>query len=452
MKRKIYSELRDWKEHRSTHEALLIEGARRIGKSYIVEEFAKQEYKSYILIDFSKISLEQRDIFEKHLNKKDLDIFFRLIALEWGVKLYPRQSLIIFDEVQKYPKAREAVKMLVEDHRYDYIETGSLVSIRRNTRNILIPSEERSVPMYPMDFEEFLWAVGEEELMPYVADCMTKQEPLQTSLHCKMMLYLRTYMIVGGMPQAVLAWKDTQDFDAVDKAKRLVLNLYRNDIYQYAGVHAEKAVKIWDAIPGQLQKREKRFRIGKVKRGARTRDFEGALFWLREAQIVNFCVAATEPSVGLGLNEDDMRYKIYLNDTGLLLSHAFSEDSRSMNELYKKLMLGKLELNKGMLVENLVAQMLRATSKRLFFFATNDPNNSENTMEIDFLIRKPQITNKHNISPIEVKSTQKYSLSSLTRFMTKYHNFAATPYIVHSGDFKTCEGLVYLPLYMAPLL
>jgi len=176
------------------------------------------------------------------------------------------------------------------------------------------------------------------------------------------------------------------------------------------------------------------------------------LFWLREAQIVNFCMAATEPSVGLSLNEDDMRYKIYLNDTGLLLSHAFSEDQRSLNELYRKLMLGKLELNKGMLVENLVAQMLRATGKKLFFFATNDPNNKENTMEIDFLIRKPQITNKHNISPIEVKSTQKYSFSSLTRFMTKYTNFAATPYIVHSGEFKIYESFVYLPLYMTPLL
>lgn len=452
MKRKIYSELLKWKEHRSTKEALLIEGARRIGKSYIVEEFARNEYDSYLLVDFSKISTEQREIFDKYLNEKNLDMFFRLIGLEWNVRLTPRHSLIIFDEVQKYPKAREAVKMLVADGRYDYIETGSLVSIRKNTQGILIPSEERSMPMYPMDFEEFLWAIGEEELMPYVNDCFAAGQPLQASIHRKLMLYLRTYMIVGGMPQAVLAWLESEDFEEVDKAKRLVLNLYRNDIYQYAGVHAEKAVRIWDSIPGQLQKHEKRFRIGQVKKGARTRDFEGALFWLKESQIVNFCMAATEPSVGLSLNEDDMRYKLYLNDTGLLISHAFDEDPRSLNELYKKLMLGKLEVNKGMLIENMVAQMLRATGKKLFFFAHNDAENSENTMEIDFLVRKPQVTTRHNISPIEVKSSQKYTLSSIKKFVAKYKNNAATPYVVHSGDYKVEDGITYLPLYMTPLL
>lgn len=452
MKRKIYSELLKWKERRSTKEALLIEGARRIGKSYIVEEFARNEYDSYLLVDFSKISTEQREIFDKYLNEKNLDMFFRLIGLERNVRLTPRHSLIIFDEVQKYPKAREAVKMLVADGRYDYIETGSLVSIRKNTQGILIPSEERSMPMYPMDFEEFLWAIGEEDLMPYVNDCFAAGQPLQASIHRKLMLYLRTYMIVGGMPQAVLAWLESEDFEEVDKAKRLVLNLYRNDIYQYAGVHAEKAVRIWDSIPGQLQKHEKRFRIGQVKKGARTRDFEGALFWLKESQIVNFCMTATEPSVGLSLNEDDMRYKLYLNDTGLLISHAFDEDPRSLNELYKKLMLGKLEVNKGMLIENMVAQMLRATGKKLFFFAHNDAKDSENTMEIDFLVRKPQVTNRHNISPIEVKSSQKYTLSSIKKFVAKYKNNAATPYVVHSGDYKVEDGLTYLPLYMTPLL
>lgn len=452
MKRKIYNELRDWKQHRSTHEALLIEGARRIGKSYIVEEFAKQEYESYLLIDFSKISLEQREIFDNHLNKKDLDIFFRLISLEWGVKLHERNSLIIFDEVQKYPKAREAVKMLIEDHRFDYIETGSLVSIHKNTKGILIPSEERSVSMYPMDFEEFLWAMDEEDLMPYVQECMDNQVPLQAAIHRKLMMYLRCYMIVGGMPQAVLTWKETQDFDEVDKAKRLVLNLYRNDIYQYAGIYAEKAIRIWDAIPGQLQKREKRFRIGAVKKGARTREYAGALFWLKEAQIVNFCVAATEPSVGLSMNEDDARYKLYLNDTGLLISHAFSDDRRGLNELYKKLMLGKLEINKGMWIENMVAQIMRATGKKLFFFAHTDANNPQNTMEIDFLIRKSQITNRHNISPLEVKSSQRYTTSSLDKFRAKYAPYLHTSYVIHSGDYKKDNDIIYLPLYMAPLL
>ena len=452
MKRKIYRQLVEWKEKYSTKEALLIEGARRIGKSYIVEEFAKNEYTSYLMIDFSKLSSEQRAIFDQHLNAKDLDLFFRLISLEWGVRLVARQSLVIFDEVQKYPKAREAVKMLVADGRYDYIETGSLVSIRKNTEGILIPSEERSIPMYPMDFEEFLWALGEDELMSYVNDCMRSNQPLQAAIHRKLMMYVRTYMIVGGMPQAVLAWVETQVFDEVEKAKQRVLTLYRNDIYQYAGVYAEKAVRIWDTIPGQLQKHEKRFRIGALKKGARTREYEGAMFWLKEAQIVNFCFAATEPNIGLNLNEDDARYKLYLNDTGLLVSHAFGDDSQGLNEIYRKVMLGKLEMNEGMLVENLVAQMLRATGKKLFFFASYDRDNQANTMEIDFLIRKSAITNRHNISPIEVKSSQRYTLSSLRKFVHKFGEYLATPYVLHAGDWKQQDGFTYLPLYMTVCL
>lgn len=452
MKRKIYNDLLKWKAERSTKEALLIEGARRIGKSYIVEEFARREYESYLLVDFSDLSSEQLDIFDKYLNKRDLDTFFRLLSLEWGVKLKERQSLIVFDEVQQYPKARQAIKMLVADHRYDYIETGSLVSIRKNTQGIFIPSEERKVPMFPMDFEEFLWAVGEDQLVDYTLECFVKQVPLQAALHRKMMLLLRTYMIVGGMPQAVQTWVETQDFEQVDKTKRLVLDLYRNDIYNYAGIQAEKTIQIWDAIPAQLQKHEKRFRIGALKQGARTRDYQNALFWLREAQIVNFCFAATEPNIGLSMNEDDSRYKLYLNDTGLLISHAFSDNTQNLNELYKKLMLSKLEINKGMFVENLTAQMLRATGRKLFFFAHHDADNKDNTMEIDFLIRKPHITTRKNISPIEVKSSQRYTLSSIKRFQKKYNEYCAMPFVLHPADYKQQEGITFLPLYMTMFL
>lgn len=452
MKRKIYNDLLKWKAERSTKEALLIEGARRIGKSYIVEEFARREYESYLLVDFSDLSSEQLDIFDKYLNKRDLDTFFRLLSLEWGVKLKERQSLIVFDEVQQYPKARQAIKMLVADHRYDYIETGSLVSIRKNTQGILIPSEERKVTMFPMDFEEFLWAVGEDQLVDYTLECFVKQVPLQAALHRKMMLLLRTYMIVGGMPQAVQTWVETQDFEQVDKTKRLVLDLYRNDIYNYAGIQAEKTIQIWDAIPAQLQKHEKRFRIGALKQGARTRDYQNALFWLREAQIVNFCFAATEPNIGLSMNEDDSRYKLYLNDTGLLISHAFSDNTQNLNELYKKLMLSKLEINKGMFVENLTAQMLRATGRKLFFFAHHDADNKDNTMEIDFLIRKPHITTRKNISPIEVKSSQRYTLSSIKRFQKKYNEYCAMPFVLHPADYKQQEGITFLPLYMTMFL
>jgi len=452
MKRKIYSELQNWKATRSTKEALLVEGARRIGKSYIVEEFARNEFKSYILVDFSKLSSDQREIFDKYLNEKSLDMFFRLISLEWGKKLHEHESVIIFDEVQLYPKARQAIKMLVADGRYAYLETGSLVGIRKNTKGILLPSEESHIDMYPMDFEEYLWAVGEDELMDYARECFEAEMPLQAAIHRRLMTHLRTYMIVGGMPQAILAWNETGDFDAVDKVKRTVLNLYRNDIYQYAGVHAEKVVRIWDSIPGQLHKREKRFRIGELKKGARTRDYQGAMFWLKEARIINICLAATEPSVGLTLNEDDARYKLYVADTGLLLSHAFGEDPRGLNELYKKLMLGKLEVNKGMMVENLVAQMLVATGKKLFFFASNDNENSENTMEIDFLIRKAVVTSKHNICPVEVKSTQRYTTSSLEKMQKKYKSYLHTSYVLHSGDYKKTDIATYLPLYMTGLL
>ncbi|MCQ2265305.1 MAG: AAA family ATPase [Bacteroidales bacterium] len=452
MKRKIYSELLEWKTNRSTKEALLIEGARRVGKSYIVEACARREYDSYILVDFSTLSSEQLDLFDNYLNKKDLDVFFRLISLEWGVKLKERHSLIIFDEVQKYPKARQAIKMLVADHRYDYIETGSLVSIRKNTKGVLIPSEERKIPMSPMDFEEFLWAVGEDQLMDYTRECFAKQEHLQPALHRKMMLLLRTYMIVGGMPQAVQTWVETQDFEQVDKAKRLLLDLYRNDIYNYAGIYAEKTIRIWDSIPAQLQRHEKRFRIGFLKQGARTRNYQNALFWLKEARIVNFCVAATEPNVGLSMNKDDSRYKLYLNDTGLLISHSFSDNLQNLNELYKKLMLGKLEINKGMLVENLVAQMLEATGRKLFFFAHHDANHKDDTMEIDFLIRKTKVTSRKNISPIEVKSTQRYTLGSLKKFQLKYAEYCATTYVLHAAEYKQLDGITYLPLYMTVCL
>lgn len=450
MKRKIYNELLEWKQKYSTKEALLIEGARRIGKSYIVEEFARNEYRSYMLIDFSKVSKEVKEIFDNYLT--DEKMLFRLLSLQLGVKLYPRESLIIFDEVQKYPRAREAVKELVANHTYDYIETGSLVSIHKNTKDILIPSEERRIDMYPMDFEEFLWALDEGDMMDFARECFERQMPLGQALHRKMMNLLRLYMIVGGMPQAVLEYIDTQDFDRVDKTKHRILDLYRQDIYNYADSQAEKVVRIWDTIPGELQRKEKRFRIGSVKKGARTRDYELALFWLNEARVVNPCYCSTEPNIGLKMNVDYSKFKLYLNDTGLLLSHAFSEGKDGMQELYRKLMLGKLEFNKGMMVENLVAQMLTATGKKLYYYSNPDKEDASVRMEIDFLIRKPAITSKHNICPIEVKSTQRYTTSSLNKFHDKFKAYLQTSYVIHSGDLKIDDGIVYLPLYMTPML
>jgi len=254
------------------------------------------------------------------------------------------------------------------------------------------------------------------------------------------------------MPQAILEYLESRDFMEVDHVKRNILELYRNDMYQYAAIDAPKVVQIWDTIPGQLQRKEKRFRIGALKKGARKRDYANAFFWLDEARVVNPCYAATEPSIGLKLNQDDAKYKLYESDTGLLISHAFSEVEIDSSELYRKLLLGKLELNKGMLVENLVAQMFCASGKKLYYFSQLDKSNKENTMEIDFLIRKPIVTSKHNICPIEVKSTQRYTKTSLEKFTKKYDTYLHTSYVIHSGDYKHENHIIYLPLYMASLL
>lgn len=430
--------------------AVLIEGARRIGKSYIAEEFAKNEYKSYLLIDFSKAPAEIKNLFYNYL--EDLDELFSRLQLFYQVKLIPRQSLIIFDEVQFCPRARSAIKFLVADGRFDYIETGSLISIKRNVRDILIPSEEHKLEMFPMDFEEFLWAMGNEMIFPFIKRQFEKKEPLGAAMHRKAMDYLRQYMIVGGMPQAVAKFVETRDYNEVDRIKRRILDLYRNDIRKYTDGEKVKVAGIFDEIPGQLQRHEKKFRLSSVSENAKTRDYSDAFFWLSDSKIVNCCYNATAPNIGLRLNEDRTSLKCYMGDTGLLISMAFDEHGKEIQELYNKLVFGKLEVNKGMLVENMVAQMLKASGHQLFFFSKSDRTDAENRMELDFLIAKSRITSRHNISPIEVKSGERYTLSSLRKCMAKYGKYIATPYILHDKDLKEENGIVYLPLYMAPLL
>lgn len=450
MKRKIYNTLKEWKKKRSFKEALLIDGARRVGKSWIAEEFGRNEYRSYIIINFTRLSNEMREVFENYLHEPS-EFYLRLQLLT-GIKLYEKESLIIFDEVQRFPKAREAVKWLVADGRYSFIETGSLVSIRKNTEGITIPSEEFHVDMWPMDFEEFLWALDQSMLYDFIRECFEKRQPLNQAFHRQAMDLFRTYLIVGGMPQAINEYIDTKDFSEVDHVKRNILKLYRDDIYQYSGSEAPKVVQIWDSIPSQLQRSAKRFRIGEVKKGARRREYEDAFFWLNEARVVNTCFAATEPSIGLKLNTDEAKYKLYLGDTGLLLSHTFDQEAIKNDELYRKLILGKLELNKGMLVENIVAQQLRAAGHPLYYYVKTDRENPENNMEIDFLVRKPVTTNRHNINAIEVKSTQRYTLSSLNKFEAKFKNYLNESIILHSGDLNIKDGKLYLPLYMTGLL
>lgn len=449
MKRKIYQDLLDWKNTSKGKSALLIEGARRIGKSYIVREFAKNEYKSYIIVDFNDMDSELLDVFEHYLSHRD-DFFMRL-SLYFGVRLYERESIIVFDEVQLYPKVRAAIKYLVADGRYDYIETGSLVSIRRNVKDIVIPSEEHAIDMYPMDFEEFLWAMGEDMLMDFVRKQFASLQ-LMGVLHRKVLDYFRQYMIVGGMPQAVLAYSEKKDFEEVDVIKRDILQLYRNDISKYAFEATTKVTRIFDDIPSQLQKHEKKFRMSSISVSARMRDYEDSFFWLDDARIVNICYNATEPSVGLKLNMERTTLKCYLGDTGLLISQAFDENGLMEEQLYRKLMLGKLEVNQGMLVENVVAQMLKASGHKLFFFSKSDRADAANNMEVDFLIRKRTITSRHNICPVEVKSSSRYTYTSLNKFRAKYAEQLATPYVMHTGDVEIHDGVVFLPLYMTPLL
>ena len=450
MRRKIYTELLKWKEEEAGRTALLIDGARRVGKSYIVENFAKQEYKSYIIIDFNRVNQEVTELFENYLN--DLDLFFMYLSNYYNVKLYERDTLIIFDEVQLFPRARAAIKYLVADGRYDYIETGSLMSIKKNVKDIVIPSEERHLRMYPLDFEEFLWALDNESLMDFIKVFFEKKKPLGAALHRKAMDYFRQYMIVGGMPQAVERYVETKDFERVDRVKRVILELYRADIVKHAQGYEMKVEQIFDDIPAQLQKHDKKFKLSSLKKEARFRDYEDAIFWLSDAMIVNVCYNSTAPNIGLKLNMDRVTMKCYMADTGLLISHAFDENGIVSEEIYKKLLFDKLEVNKGMIMENIVAQMLVASGHKLYFYNNPSRDDASLRMEIDFLIAKSKITSKHNISPIEVKSGGKYTLTSLKKCREKYTEQLDTLYVLHKNDLKVEEGIVYLPLYMTPLL
>lgn len=450
MKRKIYNKLQEWKQESNGEYALLIDGARRVGKSYIVRQFAEKEYRSCVILDFNLVSKSIKDLFENDLD--NLDRFFMYLSNYTGKTLYTRDTLIVFDEVQQYPKARAAIKYLVKDGRYDYIETGSLISIKKNVEGIVIPSEEEHIKMFPMDFEEFLWAMGEEMLMPFIKDCFERKKPLGQLMHRRAMDYFRLYMIVGGMPQAVEKYVETRDFAKVDKLKRRILDLYRSDISKYAKGYDTKVKSIFEEIPSQLQKHEKKFRLSALKEGARARDYETAFFWLDDAMIINSCYNTTEPNVGLNLNKDTNTMKCYMADTGLLISHAFDANEIVSEDLYRKILLDKLEMNSGMIVENIVAQMLRTAGHKLFFYSNASMTDKDSRMEIDFLIAKSKITTRHNISPIEVKSSARYTLTSLRKCIAKYGSYLSTAYVIHPADLKEEDNIIYLPLYMCPLL
>ena len=449
MKRKIHERLLQWKRNEAPETALLIDGARRVGKSFSVLEFAKAEYRSHVLIDFNKATDAVKGFFENDL--ENLDVFFRKISEYYGVRLHPGETLFIFDEVQQYPRARAAIKYLVEDGRYHYVETGSLMSIRENVGDIVIPSEEEHLEMHPMDFEEFLWATNRDGLFETIAGHFADRSPMGAT-HRRAMDAFREYLVVGGMPQAVAKWVQTGDLAKTDASKRRILALYRADIRKHAGKYALKAEAVFDEIPGQLQKHDRKFRLASLGTDARVRDYGDAFLWLQDAMVANIAFNATEPSIGLQMNLNRTTLKCYMGDTGLLISHAFPPDILASNEVYRKLLSGKFDVNLGMIIENAVAQMLKASGHPLYFYSNNSPDDKDSRMEIDFLIPKASLTNRHNISPIEVKSGKNYTLSSLRKFIAKYPEQLHVPIVIHDGDFRIQDGICYLPLYMTPLL
>lgn len=446
LKRKIYSQLLSWKNENGKT-ALLIEGARRVGKSTVVEIFAKNEYKSYIFIDFSIASDEMKSLFKKYASNLD-DFFFFLTSIT-GITLYERQSLIVFDEVQLFPQARQLIKHLVKDNRYDYIETGSLLSIKRNVQDILIPSEERAIKMHPLDFEEFCMALGRGDIIPIIEKHFNNLKPLG-EIHSVIMKLFRQYLLIGGMPQAVMEYIETNDYTKVDRIKRDIIKLYKNDISKYAKGYEHKVLSIFDEIPSQLSKHEKKFKLSSLSKDARFRDYEDSFTWLDEAMITNVCFNASDPNLGLSLNLDRMTLKMYMADTGLLLSHAFSENDELHQEVAKAIILDRLEVNNGMIFENIVAQMFTALNKKLYFYSRVDNKDRNNTMEIDFLIIDKSKPTK--ISPVEVKSGKNYTISSISKFSEKFKSKLGKKYIIHTKDLTKKDDIYYLPVYMTMFL
>lgn len=446
LKRKIYSKLLKWKNEYKGTKAILIEGARRIGKSTVCEEFARNEYKSYIIIDFAICPEEVKNYFNNYMN--DLDTFFMLLSAAFGKKLYPGESLIIFDEVQRFPKARECIKYLVADGRYEYIETGSLISIRENVKNIVLPSEERHLKMYPMDFEEFCTALGEEQIIEYIQKCFTDRIPLENSLHHKAMILFKQYMLVGGMPMSVVNFIEShKDFDRSDSEKRDILELYRGDIMKINSQYKNKVLSVFDQIPGLLSRHEKRIVFKEIASGSTAEQYEDTFFWLSDSMISNECFMCSDPNVGLSINENRTYIKCYLADTGLLVSHAFDENELLENEVYKQILNDKLSLNEGMLYENVIAQMLVANGHKLFFYNHYNEEKHRNDIEIDFLLSNNSKL-KYRIYPIEVKSSPKYTVTSLKRFKEKYSSRIGECYIIHPRNLSLKEDIICIPPYM----
>ena len=440
-RRKIYNEILEWKEKRSDKYALLIKGARRVGKSTIAEEFAKKEFKSYILIDFAHTSKEIIELFDDTYN---LDFFFLQLQQLTGVRLYEKESVIIFDEVQLLPKARQAIKYLVADGRYKYIETGSLLSIKKNTKDILIPSEEHKISMYPMDFEEFLWAIDDEVTTDTIKMLLENKKSAGNALHRNLMRMFRLYMLVGGMPQAVETYIEHNNLQVVDETKREIIDLYEEDFTKIDGTGL--AGDIYDAIPANLSSNASRYVLSSAREGMRAEQVRELIPYMLSSFTVNIAYHANNPDVGMALEKDIGRYKLFTSDIGLFITLAFKDKKYTENVIYNKLLFDKLETNLGYIYENVVAQMLVAKGDNLFYYTMNSET-SNHLHEIDFLI---SVSDK--ICPIEVKSGNYRGHKSLDVFCDKFSSRIRDRYVVHTKDYKWENGINYIPVYMVPFI
>ena len=440
-RRKIYSKLLAWKQESEGKTALLVEGARRVGKSTVVEEFAQKEYKSYILIDFSKASKEVKGLFE---DVSDLDYIFLRLQLIFKVDLHKRESVIIFDEVQLCPMARQAIKHLVKDGRYDYIETGSLISIKKNIKDILIPSEERKVSMYPMDYEEFLWAIGDQSTAKLLSEVLEKRIPLGDVTHRKLMRDFRLYMLVGGMPQAVSAYIETNNFRKVDEVKRDIIQLYLDDFKKIDATG--KMSLLFNAIPAQLNTNASRYQVSSVLEGDRADQILELIADMADSRTIQIAYHANDPNVGLANAKDLRRFKLFMADTGLFVTMIFKDKEFTENIIYEKLLSDKLSVNLGYVYENAVAQILAANGHALYYYTFLNEKTNHN-YEIDFLLSK-----KNKLCPIEVKSSGYSVHKSLDAFAEKYSDRIVEKYLVYTKDLKKDEDVVMIPVYLVPFL
>lgn len=439
-KRKIYNAILKWKNEYAPNYALFLKGARRVGKSTLALKLGQEEYKSYIEIRFDKAPDEIKDLFINSL--EDLDSFFNKLQIYYKTRLYARESLIILDEIQLFPEARQALKTLLEDKRYDFVETGSLASITKKSKDILIPSEEYAIEVLPMDFEEFMWAMNDDITIDIIKEHYNNLRPLG-KINKDIMNRFREYLLVGGMPQAVVEYASSKDFGKVDFIKQNILNLYENDIDTQKEENSTYVKNIFMHIPSELSKHDKQFILSHID-GARRREYKEPVKWLNEAMIVNIAENVSDPSVAFNLSTINPSFKCYMGDTGLLVSLAYKNKDYLENELYEAILFDKLHINEGMIIENAVSQSLKANGHNIYYYKKTDKELKTTIMEIDFLIR-----HNNKVCAIEVKSTKNYTISSLLKFKNMFNKKIGTLYVLHNGDIKVEDNIIYLPYFMA---